>query len=171
MHQLPNNVHKTIVLLGCLILACFSAQAQVPVPFTPRLQNGSMKVKGDIIFVGNNILNRAAANNVSEANIPYNGTSDNNSFNMEYIDIDGDPSTFSSSSADLALGNSCSKVVYAGLYWASTYPYERSTNQNSEWQGTPRFNDWNQVKFKLHGGAYINLTADNNPDPPEMKMR
>ncbi|MCC5654590.1 T9SS type B sorting domain-containing protein [Nostoc sp. XA013] len=124
-----------------------------------------MKVKGDIIFVGNNILNRAAANNVSEANIPYNGTSDNNSFNMEYIDIDGDPSTFSSSSADLALGNSCSKVVYAGLYWASTYPYERSTNQNSEWQGTPRFNDWNQVKFKLPGGAYINLTADNNPDP------
>ncbi|MNJ86960.1 bacterial transduction protein [compost metagenome] len=165
MHQLPNHVHKTIVLLGCLILACFSAQAQVPVPFSPRLQNGSLKVKGDILFVGNNILNRAAANNVAEANTPYNGTSDNNSFNMEYIDIDGDPSTFSSSSADLSLGSSCSKVIYAGLYWASTYPYERSTNQNSQWQGTPRFNDWNQVKFKLPGGAYLNLSADNNADP------
>ncbi|TPD68609.1 SprB repeat-containing protein, partial [Flavobacterium microcysteis] len=165
MHQLPNHVHKAIVLLGCLILCCFSAQAQVAVPFSPRLQNGNLKVKGDILFVGNNIVNRASASNPSEANTPYDGPLANDRFNMEYIDIDGDPSTFSSSSADLVLTGTCSKIVYAGLYWASAYPFERSTNQNSAWQGTPRLNDWNQVKFKLPGGSYVNLTADNNADP------
>jgi len=165
MHNpLNRNNLKIIALLGYFLLSCFAAQAQVPVPFTPRLPNGSLRIKGDIVYVGNNILNGADVNNPSQANTPYNGTADNNALNMEYIDIDGDPSTFSSSSASLALTSSCSKVAYAGLYWASTYPYERSTNSNSQWQGTPRFNDWNQVKFKLPGGNYINLTADNNAD-------
>lgn len=125
-----------------------------------------MEVRGDIIFVGNNILNRATQANPSEANTPYNGTANNNSLWMEYIDIDNDPTTFSSSSAELNLNDpDCSQVRYAGLYWAGTYPNERSTDGGAQFNGTPRIEEWNEIKFKVPGGAYVDLVADNDPDP------
>jgi len=44
---------------------------------------------------------------------------------MEYIDIDTDKQTFSSSSAALFQKNEAAKkIVYAGLYWSATYKYE-----------------------------------------------
>jgi hypothetical protein len=44
---------------------------------------------------------------------------------MEYIDIDDDKQTFSSSSAALFQKDEASiKIVYAGLYWSATYKYE-----------------------------------------------
>lgn len=141
--------------------------AQEYVPFTPRLAGGNMEVRGDIIFVGNNILNRASEANPDEANTPYNGTQNNNSLWMEYIDIDSDPSTFSSSSAELNLADpSCSQVRYAGLYWAGTYPNERSTDGGAQFNGTPRSEEWNEIKFMVPGGAYVDLVADNDPDAP-----
>ena len=30
--------------------------AQLPVPFTPRLDGGNIKVKGDVVFIGNSIV-------------------------------------------------------------------------------------------------------------------
>lgn len=144
-----------------------TSYAQEAVPFTPRLGGGSIEVRGDIIFVGNNILNRATQANPAQANTPYNGTQNNNALWMEYIDIDGDPSTFSSSSASLTIADpACSQVRYAGLYWAATYPNERSTNSSAQFTGTPRIEDWNQIKFRIPGGAYVDLVADTAPDLP-----
>jgi gliding motility-associated-like protein len=165
-------------LLSVLILLCsYNITAQVVTPFTPRLAGGNLKLKGDIIFVGNNIVNRTttnptydAANNVTnqavltaEANTPYNGGLANNNFNFDYIDIDGDPTTFSSSTADLNIIVPCKKIIYAGLYWTATYPFERIKSNGTI--TIPRQNDWNQVKFKLPGGAYQTLVADNAADP------
>ena len=156
---------KALPLFFIVIAGLFHSNAQEYVPFTPRLDGGSFEVRGDIIFVGNNILNRATQANPAEANVPYNGTANNNSLWMEYIDIDTDPTTFSSSSAELnLLDPSCSQVRYAGLYWASTYPNERSTNGSAEFSGTPRIETWNEIKFKVPGGTYVDLVADNNPD-------
>lgn len=154
-----------IAFAGIFFLGLATAYSQVPVPFSPRLENGNIQVKGDIIFVSNNILNRASEANPGEANTPYNGTQNNNALWMEYIDIDADPSTFSSSSASLALDDACSRVVYAGLYWASTYPNERSTDETQAFNGTPRIEDWNEIKFRLPGGSYIDIVADNDLDP------
>jgi large repetitive protein len=146
------------------------------------------------VLIGNSILNKTSASNDSNpnqpgtpifstpgnasttvtnlpeltvlANTPYNGNNNNNGYNQEYIDIDTDPATFSSSSANLNIINSCKKIVYAGLYWAATYPYERSTNPTSNTIGTPRLNDWNQMKFKVPGSAvYVDIVADNAVDP------
>ncbi len=37
-----------------------------------------------------------------------------------YVDIDGDPTTFNSSSADLDVPSpECYQIVYAGLYWGA----------------------------------------------------
>ncbi|MGB5319761.1 T9SS type B sorting domain-containing protein [Eudoraea sp.] len=164
-----NNSRKTQLKFFCLFLLFgwhFSAFSQEAVPFTPRLNGGNIEIRGDIIFVGNNILNRASEANPGQANTPYNGTQNNNSLWMEYIDIDGDPSTFSSSSAELNLNDpACSQVRYAGLYWAATYPNERSTNGSQPFSGTPRIEDWNNIKFRIPGGTYVDLTADTNVDP------
>lgn len=159
--------HLLIVLM--IILGGLGTYAQVAVPFTQRLAGGSVKIKGDIVFVGNNITNRAPAATPSDANTPYNGTANNNGLNFEYIDVDGDASTFSSSTADLNIAVSCKRIVYAGLYWTATYPFERSgpggDGTSSNYTGSPRNNTWNQVKFKVPGGAYVDLTADNAADP------
>src|SRR5690606_83083 len=72
----------------------------------------------------------------------------NDDLNMQYIDIDGDASTFSSSSATLSIPDpTCSRIRYAGLYWSAVYT--SSTRS-----------DLNQVKFQVPGGSYIDLTAD-----------
>lgn len=150
---------KTTFLLSCFLLVSSSMLAQVTVPFTVRYQKN---LKGDMTMISNNIVNRQT--NSSGPNVPYNllGNSSeyNDNLNMRYIDIDGDASTFSSSTATLALpASGCNKIVYAGLYWSATYRFNigYSTNQNDG--DRVRHNDFNQVKLKLPGGNYVNITG------------
>ncbi|MCD8432566.1 T9SS type B sorting domain-containing protein [Tenacibaculum finnmarkense genomovar ulcerans] len=78
----------------------------------------------------------------------------NGQFYMDYVDVDSDASTFSSSTSTLNLPN-CSRVAYAGLYWAGVYPSEFWGN------ATPRSNDYDKIKFKYPSStAYKNITAD-----------
>lgn len=159
------DLRWSMALYVLLIGFFFTSNAQEAVPFTARLNGGNIDLRGDIILVGNNILNRASQADPSLANTAYNGTDNNNSLWMEYIDIDGDASTFSSSSAELSVPDpSCSQVRYAGLYWAATYPNERSTDGSAQFTGTQRIEDWFNIKFKVPGGSYIDLTADTAPD-------
>ncbi len=84
--------------------------AQNFVPFTPRF---NQDLKGDIQLIGNNILG-------PDNNAFNDGTVYNHNVNMVYIDIDGDASTFSSSSADLTIPNpGCYQIIHAGLYWGA----------------------------------------------------
>jgi hypothetical protein len=73
---------------------------------------------------------------------------------MSYVDIDGNPSTFMSSSDSLNLAN-CSEVLWAGLYWSARV----STG------GTPttttNYATRNQIKLKVNNGAYQTLVADD----------
>ncbi len=158
--QKKNRNYYLIVMLGLLFSA--SAFAQLPAPFTPRLEGGNIKVKGDIVFIGNNIVTAA------DLPLPYNGNEINNNNTGAYVNVasGGDPDIFSSSSADLSIDTDCKRILYAGLYWASVYPVEVADNRNANFQGTPRFEDWNEVKFKLPTGDFIDLVADNDPDDP-----
>ena len=76
--------------------------SQVAVPFSVRRQ---MYVKGDMTMIANNIVNRQEF--LNSPNTPYNKidskTKLNDEFDMQYIDIDTDKTTFSSSSAKLIL--------------------------------------------------------------------
>ena len=141
-----------------------TVNAQVEVPFTPRLDNSYINIKGDYTFLANSILNRVDGSNT--ANDPYNGSSNNNGFHRDYIDIDGDPSTFSSSSSTLTLPD-CSRIYWAGLYWSANYQQE--VMNNSQISSLPssdsRRLDFREIKFKVPGGSYIDIVADNNPDP------
>ncbi|WP_163398687.1 hypothetical protein, partial [Flavobacterium fluviatile] len=175
--------HHSFIITLFLFLSFITANAQLGKAFAPRLSGGNIKVKGDVVLIGNTVVNRvstapvfspsAPQNGVtytgtvtnlgtltSEANVPFNGNGNNNDYFIEYSDIDNDGSTFSSTSADLMINNSCKKIVFAGLYWSAIYPYERSTNTGTKYDGSKRVEDWKNIKFKLPVGGYQNITAD-----------
>jgi hypothetical protein len=116
----PKQLCKAILVF---LIAVPNAYSQLPVPFKVRYQS---YVNGDMTIIANSITNRVDYNN--SANTPYHNHTNkamlNDEFEMEYIDIDKDETTFSSSSAKLILENqSNKKIIYAGLYWSSTYKY------------------------------------------------
>ena len=163
---------KKLLLTCFLLLGIFSAYSQVKNPFDVRYEN---ELRGDITFIANNIVNRQAngyweyqcvrerrgectrwgyvwVNSYVSPNDPYNETGNSSEYNddldMQYIDIDGDASTFSSSSAILTVPNpDCAIVRYAGLYWSAVFSASNRTG-------------FDQLKFKIPGGTYQDLTAD-----------
>ncbi|WBX70259.1 hypothetical protein [Tenacibaculum retecalamus] len=147
-----------------------AAERRADVPFQERYNT---RVRGNMTFVANNILNKETCyrwdwwGNCTRTspNIGYNGYGGNHSFYLQYIDTDnfidengdGIDDTFSSSKSSLDLPD-CSRVVYAGLYWAGIYPYD---NWSEESAGVnTRDADFNTMKFKVPGGNYVDLTAD-----------
>ena len=142
-------------MVGMLFLM-FLGSAQEFKSFEIRYQEN---LKGELTFIANNILNRSTNQDAPES--PYNLTGNSSQYNdylnMQYIDVDADASTFSSSSATFSYqDNSCNLVRYAGLYWSATYPSENSNQA----VGTNRQSDFNQVKLKIPGGNYVDIVAD-----------
>lgn len=109
-------------------------------------------VRGNTAVVGNNILSK-------DSKKPFNDLDKvNDEFKMEYVDIDSDGSTWSSSSAYLELKEEA-KVVYAALYWSGTYNGERSGKRVKDSRVyhkvlDDRAHDIREVKFKTPSGAY-----------------
>ncbi len=133
--------------------------SQVEVPFAPRLSSSYINIKGDYVFLSNSIINRVDGSNT--ANDPYNGNNNNNNFHRDYIDIDSDPTTFSSSSSSLNVPF-CSRIYWAGLYWSGNYQQEVLNNSaipSLPANDTNRY-DVSQIKFQVPGGAYQDITAD-----------
>ena len=132
-------------ILGLFILMTVQSFSQIFAPYTTRYQN---TIKGDFQIIGNNILNRKSATETTD--MPYNGTANNNGQNMEYIDIDGDASTFNSSSSDFTITNfssNCNSIKYAALYWTAIYQDSDRTNIN-------------KVKLKIPNSSnYFDITG------------
>ena len=144
---------KTL-LLSCIAIVCMAnfTYSQTFVPFKQRLQNGGVNLKGDITFIANSIVSKSQDGTVPNDN--YNGSESNNRLNLDYIDVDNDPTTFSSSKAQLNLPG-CSKVVFAGLYWSAVYQRKLWNDVNST-----RDPDVNTIKFKLPNNSYQDVTGE-----------
>ncbi|MDR2083734.1 MAG: tandem-95 repeat protein [Bacteroidales bacterium] len=110
-----------ILVTFALALVPNLINAQVRVEFEPRTSDqGSAQsrqiynVRGDFLLIGNT--------NMTLENYSL-GTGNGNN-NMIYVDVDGDPSTLNSSSADLQFpddynaNHECTNIIYAGLYWS-----------------------------------------------------
>ncbi|MFS4466229.1 T9SS type B sorting domain-containing protein [Maribacter sp. 2210JD10-5] len=151
------------------------------------------RLRGDLVLIGNSILNRDSGTAGERPNDDYNNLLNDNSRwwsnddssgffnyndykNMQYIDVDA-PSegTFNSSTASFSFAdNSCNIIRYAGLYWSATYPsatangsysYDSGSGSlvyqsNTVPVGDGRQTDFNQVRFKVPGGSYVDITAD-----------
>jgi uncharacterized repeat protein (TIGR01451 family) len=138
-------------VIAVLVLAAPSAFADRA--FTPRFAtNGS----GDIAMTANGLLSCAeGAAGCAEARAGTRGAKlGNNSWDMRYIDVDSDPSTFDSSRADLALPADAT-VLFAGLYWGA------NTKAPSGGSAAADVGARNTVRFATPGGGgYVTVTAD-----------
>ncbi len=145
-------------LFACVVLFSYIGISQEFNNFEVRYQNN---LRGDLTFIANNIVNRNGGTGSTQPEDPYNSTGNSSTYNdwlnMQYIDVDSDATTFSSSRATFNFPQAnCNLIRYAGLYWSATYP----SAQAGQALGTGRQNDFNQVKLMVPGGAYVDVTAD-----------
>nr|WP_314289578.1 adhesin [uncultured Capnocytophaga sp.] len=152
---------RYIIVLLVFVIAPLSAIGQSNTDFKIRYETF---IKGDIKIIGNNILNRKEKRN--SPNDPYNDRSQkaklNDEFDMQYIDIDNDPNTFSSSSAQFAYDGKGGKIAYAALYWSATYPYAAGVLKGSKNTITDaNRGDASTVLFKTpDGGGYTPISGE-----------
>ncbi len=131
--------------------------SQEEVPFSIRFQD---YIQGDITFIANNIVNR---NDRKNANEPYNKTNDvsklNDEYEMSYIDIDNDKTTYSSSSALYNPKKKSNEIIFAGLYWCATYKYPIGFNDNEVYTGDgQRESSIDEIKIKTPAAeSYQNI--------------
>ena len=114
----------------------------VVTPFTPRF---SARDTGDISLVGNTLMTASTVGNPgrTQADViaAQNGTggvnNNNNNWNMAYVDVDNNPTTFNSSSANLNLPAGAT-VLFAGLYWGSVTTSTAQATPGPRSCSTPR---------------------------------
>ena len=152
MHKTTfTNAFWQFILLPALFFMTWQGSAQVKKAWSPRY---NATVKGDVTMIANNML---SAHPTDSFNTP--GVDNQDSDERVFVDIDFDPSTFNSSSANLANpdpGVSCLEFTKAYLYWvASDYEDDPPKTHNDEsW-------DHDRVKLMLPGSSsYSTLTAD-----------
>ncbi|RXG27081.1 Ig-like domain-containing protein, partial [Leeuwenhoekiella marinoflava] len=141
-----------VILWVFLFLASLSTQDQLKKSFDVRY---SETLSGNFTTIANNLTSTSSTGS-------YNGSDGNHNFtNIVNVDIDGDSSTFNSSSANLgSIGSgSCSSIVKAYLYWTAgdkeiIYSNGYTADNQSGW-------NYNDVKLKLPGQTnYTTYTAD-----------
>lgn len=110
-------------------------------------------VRGDISVIGNTIVGRSGF--LTSPSSPYNkvgsASAQNDASNMQYINIDKQEGIFSSSSASFNFQNrKDAKIVFAGLYWSGTYPYEKGKVKGDKYEAVDdkRF-EYRKVKIKF----------------------
>ncbi|WP_282117691.1 T9SS type B sorting domain-containing protein [Maribacter aquivivus] len=152
---------KFLFFILFLALGLQTVVSQVKNDFDVRYE---ADIRGDLTFIANSIVapqidpycegrrRDRICYPGQTPNDPYNLTGSasdyNDNLDMQYIDIDGDNSTFSSSSANLEIPDvDCSLVRYAGLYWSAVYVNSDRSNID-------------EIKFRTPGGTYQDITAD-----------
>jgi gliding motility-associated-like protein/uncharacterized repeat protein (TIGR01451 family) len=141
---------NTTYLLFLLLLLSLPLAAQLMEPFSVRY---SESLKGNFTIIANNMLSRTSTGD-------YNGDNNNHDFNNNvYVDIDTDPSTFNSSSANFVNPDpsvSCISIFKAFIYWAAA-DTELSNGDDNQ----PGWN-FNDIKLMLPGEVvYTTITADD----------
>ena len=132
---------KALALLALPLALAVPARAQVARTFAPRF---NVQTAGDITLIGNTLMTCPSGDGKC-ANAQAGGGGgviNNDNFVMQYVDVDGDPSTFASSTATLSLPSGAT-VLFAGLYWGGV---SSSASRNT-------------AKLALPGGGYTVITA------------
>jgi uncharacterized repeat protein (TIGR01451 family) len=144
--HLHTLLHRTLWAVMVLATVLWSSASHAQRTFAQRYTTNA---PGDIVLVGNTLTtcNSTSGNNFGQCANAQSGSATtvsplNNSFTIVNIDIDGDGTTFNSSSANLNLPGG-STVLFAGLYWGG--------NSNNAAR--------NQIRFRTPAGAYTTITA------------
>ncbi|MDW8419468.1 MAG: Ig-like domain-containing protein, partial [Chitinophagales bacterium] len=139
-------------LFSLLTVICTNLlNAQVVAPF--RIVHQTTQ-KGSFRYLANTITTCQSGGTCATAQStpPPGGNFQNNSYTMVYVDIDGDPSTFSSSSDSLVLPP-CSEVTWAGIFWGG------QVNTS-----TPNYAIRDSIRIRANNGPYVGFRADSLRD-------
>ncbi|MBV9214511.1 MAG: hypothetical protein JOZ25_12800 [Actinobacteria bacterium] len=144
-----SSIATCVVILAGASL--FAPTASADRAFTQRF--GQID-RGDVTQVANTIMScPTGAANCANARNGSDPTQVNDNFNMTYVDVDSDSTTFDSSSADLSLPTGAT-VDFAGLYWGA------DTSAGTNGAAAPNASIDNQVKLKVPGSSsYQTVTA------------
>lgn len=162
------NLLKNILNIAIVIFAAVSGiNSQVVVPFA-KTPDRIFSVKGDYTMFGNTNLIR----------VNYSDEGQNGNNDMGYVDIDGDPNTWNSSSADFnfavepGVNENCTQIIYAALYWTgrannggtagNTVEASRIVNGNIQNRTFTK----NEIKLKAGSDSYQNITGSYIVNPP-----
>jgi uncharacterized repeat protein (TIGR01451 family) len=145
-------------LAGLAIVAAFVALAAPPAwadrAFSPRFKAND---SGDIVMAANTLLSCASgASGCADARAGRSGAKlGNNSWNMEFVDVDSDTATFNSSRADVSLPADAS-ILFAGLYWGA------NTTRGTNGTAAPDAAAKNIARFATPtSGGYVTVRADS----------
>ncbi|WP_299554314.1 T9SS type B sorting domain-containing protein [Seonamhaeicola sp.] len=135
---MKKTTYVTYGIVVILLLLGTQLFAQNLVPFVPRYDEA---IKGDMLLIGNSNVGLHPTN-------PYNGNDTNDRIDAAvYVDVDSDPTTFNSSTADLDVPSdtNCYQIVYAGLYWSAVV------------NGSDPISN---IKFRMPGStSYVDITG------------
>ena len=136
------------------ILSTLSAQEKVKFKMQEQLF-----LKGNSVLIGNTVLSKHKKTPFDDLKTA------NDAVNMKYVDIDLDETTFSSSSAQIAMPSSAQRVAYAGLYWSGLYPSERSEMRKKKRKLVyknkgRRIPTVNEIKVKVLGQPYFDVKGE-----------
>ena len=160
------------VLAPAIVVSAATSSAQVVSNsgrnFTLRYSNN---INGQITIAANTLMQCPTATPDPAVNSGCAGARagtnarNNNTFDMGWLDVDSDPSTFDSSQATLNLPSD-GVVLFAGLYWTGIQKKGEAITGANGYVGVPlpppNASAIGQVKFKLpDSSAYQTITAAN----------
>ena len=157
-------MRTTLTRAALALLVALTALAVLPSPsaqaadrnFAPRFTANDT---GDIDIFGNTVMTcqTSASGCTAARNAPVSAVADssvnNNAYNMVYIDVDSDASTFNSSQATVSIPSGAS-VLFAGLYWGG------EVTAGNSGSAAPNAAARNTVRLKAPGDAsYSTINA------------
>ena len=163
----PRTTRRVAALIA--VAACALAPSLASAAERPFSLRYSSNVNGQITMAANTIM-QCPTNTVdplmnSGCLGARAGTSarNNNSFDMQWLDVDSDPSTSTSSSADVAMPTG-SRVLFAGLYWTGLNKKGEAITGANGFKAVPQMPAdvaaIGTVKLKVPGSAtYATVTA------------
>lgn len=136
----PRPARRVAVVVALLVAAMTPAVALGDRAFDLRYANN---VNGQITIAANTAMQCPTdtvdplMNSGCEGARAGTNVRNNNSFDMQWLDIDSDPSTFSSSSAQLVLPTGA-RVLFAGLYWTGLQRKAETVTGANGFRGVPQ---------------------------------
>ena len=147
----------SVLLAGAVIAGVVAAPAVADRPFAKCFAKNDT---GDIAMAANTLMSCQTSDHDCAG--ARSGGGNNNTFDMDYVDVDNDASTFDFSGAELrrctgSVVVACvpddAVILFAGLYWSA------NTTNGNHGDDAPDPGDRNKVRLAAPGGAYATVTA------------
>ena len=152
-----------VLILTTVLIALLASAGSAIAGELPFKAVFSQDVNGSIVIAANGAVQCDAVNTQCALALFREGKKlNNNDWNMQYIDVDAEPSSFSSSASDLAVPTGA-HVLWAGLYWGG-YSASAARERVGFREGNGTYESVNSTQLGTYGasgqayGAFADVT-------------